>query len=836
MVIRQGKYVFCIQIITNKCKNSQAEPTSIALSRNATPNRRKKYEASSRMDAVQPNEIVERKYQRMNIAVPRLELVLEQALGEEGTARLCSLLQATGAIIAGGSVLQAFQDATVGDAVIKSQDIDIYVPVQTAPAFFDVFVRDEVDAILKKTSTSEIQERSYKSAMYCKSFLHKNGIKKVYNFIKIEYTEQIGRRGRRIESHRIEFDVMIVRNRRTPLQVVNNFDLTFCQIWFDGSDIYASHPEDIKRKKGTLQGEYVDLFLKGNTFLHKRIKKYGDRGYKIALDRQSADKDITQNVRVQAPLCKRRDDSNLMKHWSSRVLLYWFLNIRDNIRAHHVNMPPNIKHNNILIVPLVNASASHRQTTTRMDLFGGLGWSNNTIPTKEDGYDSEDYTENSSFQELIYKRFLEERTPTDLVKIPTKPTKPTKELHQLLFHRGANKLLEIAMWPNIYNYRSETLGNLLEQRLQYINRGGQPENSNNNLERAALYYNELKSRCIRKGISFITQEEDVEVYDLHEHPMEAGISAEDLEGYLQHHITDIDKSEVPCYYKPNPANHADPVNCKRTISLSEVKYITSKEFYEKYSAPAPEKLGLDQFMSHYNQTLQNSPSEDPTYGLEYHHSVCPFCLQFESRDSGCSYMVHENRKHKPSTHAPFCDERIQIKDLIDRYKAVSEEESEVTHLEFCAECGRPCVNHAHISTKPPYTIIEPPMLADGGGHDYAKCTGGGRAELFARILAIRRVYREGASLDPIAERRFAALAADDAPNDPELMAQGAAIFAQEEASRHWTNAPIPLTKEYDDPAYKPRNKPDNNDQYGGRIQKHRKTQKKRRNAKKTRKQ
>ena len=774
----------------------------------------------------------------MNEAIPRLQIVLENALGKEGAKKLCTLLQDTGAIIAGGSVLQAHQipKENNNEEELK-QDIDIYVPVKTAKAFFDAFVRDPVVAILKPYTghtDHKIIERSYKSALYCKSFLQKNGIKKVYNFIKRQYEAMDVRGSRRlVETGRIEFDVMIVRNRRTPLQVVNNFDLTFCQTWFDGKNIYASHPEDIKQKRGTLQGEYVGLFLKGNKFLHGRVNKYGKRGFKIVLDKQIYDKDIVQNVRLPNSLCNRRDDSDLLKHWSSRVLLSWFLKVRDRIEGHSKNMPPNIKHDNILIVPFVNYG--NRQKTKKEDIFGGKG-GNGRYTTLDDGYDSEDYVENPSFHDIVYNSFLQERRPTDLLQLPDEPT---NEIKELLFHRGANKLFEIAMWPNVYNhYGGGTLGELMEHWSTFMARGVIDTNYN----RVKLYYDELKSRCIRKGTSFITQEEDVEVYDLHEHPMEAGISAEDLEGYLQHHITDTDKSAVPCYYKPNPADHADSVNCKHTISLSEVKYITSKEFYDKYSAPAPEKLGLDQFMSHYNQTLQNSPSEDPTYGLEYHHSVCPFCLQFESRDSGCSYMTHENSRHDSPHHAPYCDQRLQIKELYNKYFAISTQQREDVHVEFCAECGRPCVDHHHITTKPPYTKMDVPRRTREDGVrvlDYGACPGGGRAELFARILAIRKVYREGGFKTPMEERKAAALAADEAPNNPELMAQGAAIFAQEEASRHWTNAPIPVTKEYDDPAYKSandRNNSNNNsneeDQYGG---KHRKTQKKRRNKKHTRK-
>jgi len=111
------------------------------------------------------------------------------------------------------------------------------------------------------------------------------------------------------------------------------------------------------------------------------------------------------------------------------------------------------------------------------------------------------------------------------------------------------------------------------------------------------------------------------------------------------------------------------------------------------------------------------------------------------------------------------------------------------------------VDHAHITTTAPYQKIADAIGA--GGHiDFGKCTGGGRAELFARILAIRQVYRDGGILDSKAERIAAIQAADAAPNDPALLAAGTAIAAQEEATRHWTNAAVPKTKPYTDPAYR----------------------------------
>ena len=759
------------------------------------------------MNAV-ANNVAESEFQTMDESLPRLTSGLELYMGVGGARRFCALLKETGSLVAGGCVLGAYDRSNVLGGQAPSRwssagDVDIYVPVKQERAFLSAFVRDP-GAIF--TIDRNTIENSYKSTLYCRSFLQKNGIRKVYNFRF------------RLPQGEVEFDIMIVRNRRTPLQVVNNFDLTFCQTWFDGEHIYASHPQDIKEKRGTLQGEYVALFLQGNDFLRKRIKKYGDRGYTVVLDKRYVNEELTDILRIEGlyrsrKYCERPDNDVMMRHWSSRVLLYWCLGIRNRVTGAYDSMTPSLRMDNLLLVPLLPERQS-RAFLSKWNTWGGRSWRGSESQHRtEEGYDSEDFEENSSLQDIVFNKYV--RRPSDLAPLPTEDTTAFKTL---LVQREAFKLFELAMWSNQYRYngRHESLGYLLEHRFGY--------------ERAKMYADDLRSRCVRKGTSFITQEDDADVYDIHEHPLEGGISADDLEGYLEYnHMMGGDKTTVPCYYKPSRTGLManDPsLNCSHMLTLSEVKAIVSKEFYEKYTAPAPTKMGLDQFMGSYDQVLGDEQGPDANFPdpqkLYWHHSVCPYCLQFDSRDTGCTYMTHDNSKSLPDNKAPFCNERLQIRELVDRYRAVSDR-GQAAHLEFCAECGRPTVDHEHVTTKPPYTKIPIPIRRDAQGRataDYVTCTGGGRAELFARVLAIRRVYREGASLDPIAERRFAALAADDAPNDPELMAQGQAIFAQEVAARHWTNAPIPATKAYNDPAYRDApNAGSNNDSQAGGIRK-----------------
>lgn len=80
-----------------------------------------------------------------------------------------------------------------------------------------------------------------------------------------------------------DIDIMIVHPNYSLYRIVTNFDLTFCQIWYDGENVRTSHAMDIKTKKGVLQKDYVNAYANGNEFLLHRVKKYQKRGFSISI-------------------------------------------------------------------------------------------------------------------------------------------------------------------------------------------------------------------------------------------------------------------------------------------------------------------------------------------------------------------------------------------------------------------------------------------------------------------------------------------------------------------------------------------------------------------------
>ena len=80
----------------------------------------------------------------------------------------------------------------------------------------------------------------------------------------------------------LHVDIMIV-HEKMPLDVVQNFDLTCCEIWFDGRKTACTDMQVFKSRVATMRPIYVEKFVTGNAFLRKRVHKYEQRGWTIKI-------------------------------------------------------------------------------------------------------------------------------------------------------------------------------------------------------------------------------------------------------------------------------------------------------------------------------------------------------------------------------------------------------------------------------------------------------------------------------------------------------------------------------------------------------------------------
>jgi hypothetical protein len=740
---------------------------------------------------------VPQKGTKMDKWTPLVIAKLEETFGDDKKDRLCALLKSTGAVISGGRVLSAVADYAHDENTAWTNDncktdTDFYVPAKNIPAFLDEMVMKE-DSIMKPEYAN-----SYGASRYCNSFLRRNGIRKVYTFKTGTITRHRRARVDIIEPVANQIDVMAVRNARSPLDVVNNFDLTFCQVWFDGTDVYASHPEHIESKKGMLQGDYVKLMLTGNAFLKKRMAKYMRRGFTIDFDLDAvkaiAFKDLTSsryNAGCSKPQLKSRVDNYdpvFLSTWMKQTLLKWTLDVDTSLI--------NVKGENIKYLQVPGGNGLN-QTDAPNDLLSDCKDTQGLHETEkfrhfklkpDDGYDSDDMDEEKLKLLTVEKYAPAADAPVELAPAPIDP--------ELIWRRSLFKLLRISVIPNPWyqdDYRNRA-PNLAQLALR---RGRMPHRD----KQMSEYMTYMKDYALRTGTDMF--ENEGKLYDIHNHPLNGSITQEMMESYLEGHIGDVDKDAMPCYYQPNPHIHGQPVptgNCKQRLTQAEIEVIVSPEFWARYSAPVPVKAGLNQIVTAYDAALFNTSSEDPAgYGDIFHETMCPFCLQFEHRDTGCAYMTHANPQKLPSTGAPFCQTDFAVQEIIDKYIAAGRlaEPDVPDHLEFCVVCGSPCWNHKHFDNTHPTPRLMPLIQDPGARHgiDYGKCQKGGRQELIARMLAVREIFKDASRDVPKEERRDAAFLADQAPRDPKLMARAAAILAKPEAERKW-NDEIPAEKTY----------------------------------------
>ena len=170
------------------------------------------------------------------------------------------------AIIAGGSVLSIFGD-------YKINDLDIYVNYSNAKEL----IKD-----LYPLGCTPFE--THRAPAYDQSFFRKNNIiSRIYCVMSA--------RGMVLEAERYYFadkkmsiDIMIIPDHISLESVVTNFDLTFCQVWWDGNSIHSYDIEDVRSKSGSLNPDYIESYIAMNNFTVKRIMKYKNRGFEIKID------------------------------------------------------------------------------------------------------------------------------------------------------------------------------------------------------------------------------------------------------------------------------------------------------------------------------------------------------------------------------------------------------------------------------------------------------------------------------------------------------------------------------------------------------------------------
>jgi hypothetical protein len=191
-------------------------------------------------------------------------------------------LKTADAFIAGGAVLAAYTDGRIND-------LDIYIHASKAVAFVNAITSNDVYIM----STRD----NYLRPSYDQSFFRKNKILGRFSFrqeweISADHPA-VTSRAKAIDYHVIfpDIDIMIIPDEIPILNVITNFDLTFCEIWYDSrkEEVHAVDPAGIFNKTGLLKKEYTEkLLLDFNSFTVKRLQKYMNKGFSITYETEKA--------------------------------------------------------------------------------------------------------------------------------------------------------------------------------------------------------------------------------------------------------------------------------------------------------------------------------------------------------------------------------------------------------------------------------------------------------------------------------------------------------------------------------------------------------------------
>ena len=745
------------------------------------------YKANNRMESYEAEGNINVQLKVSPISLPEYTDMIENALytrmkdgyaqsgnGELSLDTLKKFIVQNNIILAGGFLLgtihnyERMTDYDLND-INDKVDMDFYVPCKNLVRANKFFAK-----MVNAKSVSQ-----YNATFYCKSFLRRNGIRSVQTF----YGEPNTRTPSGYKFNNNLIDIMAVRNARSPLDVVQNFDLTFCQIWYDGKSVWATHPNDVKTKSGTLQGDYVKMLIEGNNqFLRRRIQKYVRRGFTIKYDTEAMKTlNVVYNPNSYYANCKKNEKTQeYYRRWVSRFILHILLynkykvgNGYNAIKTEQFNQDKRG----------TRISDLSRKIT---DLTNSLEEMKNI--NESDGYDTDEYdisVPETYYPELnhIVQNMPEENREAWLNQ--DNVTKFHKCMQYILstFYYSINpektpimNIIDYTLWrPDTYDaedyeeYKRNTLIlNVIEGKgLMYE------------------YTRVFKLYASRPGMDAITLEDDIPVYDLHLHTLDEAIGVEGLKEHLNTLINQPDKNNLPCYLH----------GCNQILTLDEIRSIVDSSYFLNFlktntpvSLPDPllGEGGLGDFDSDgteiktdLGEVLRNSSSSTDGWGNIFHLVMCPFCLGYIGRQAGCTYVSHANPNNLPYKLSPFCKHKNIVKEIRDMY-------TDYTALEICIECGRPCSHHQHFDLNDPPSLAPMPLTATGAP-DYSRCAGGGRREAIARIIAVRKTMNENPDMEPIELRRLAALAATAGASNQELLAQADVILAKAPGTRVNTN-------------------------------------------------
>lgn len=166
------------------------------------------------------------------------------------------------AVIAGGSILSAIHKYRINDIDMYVDNNNDYINLIRD---LRIFIKKYIIGL--ENNKQVILDFNMRSE-YADSFFMENNI---LSRCRMMYFSQWTP---------LMFDIILCSVSK--LDVIQNFDLSFCSVWYDGKTVSSNNVQDVLTKVGRLNKGYYKYIVSGNKFISNRIIKYTRvLGYKI---------------------------------------------------------------------------------------------------------------------------------------------------------------------------------------------------------------------------------------------------------------------------------------------------------------------------------------------------------------------------------------------------------------------------------------------------------------------------------------------------------------------------------------------------------------------------